>query len=383
MLRTTFFILAAAAATTWAAEPTTTAWYQNNAHRHGSSTNATLNASLSLILADVQQVRATASDSYINATGIPSYPIGVWQSNPNTATAQNFVARFPKTPTAATTTHTNTGLGAIGLWIDGVAFFNAKDARSYQSRGIWNQNAFVVEGVSFDTAGGHPAPNGAYHHHQRPIGLLSRLNDDGTTHSALLGYAYDGFPVYGPYGYANTSGGGGIARMTSSYRLRNITQRTTLADGTVLAAANYGPAVSTTYPLGYYLEDYEYVGSLGTLNQYNGRICVTPEYPNGTFAYFTTIDAAGASAYPYIVGPQYYGVVLTDDTQRTVSVPAGAARYISCAADFNADGVADFFDYLDFVDAFSQQVWNADVNRDGSIDFFDYLDFVDTLSRGC
>ena len=54
-----------------------------------------------------------------------------------------------------------------------------------------------------------------------------------------------------------------------------------------------------------------------------------------------------------------------------------------CSADFNADGVLDFFDYLDFVAALSAQEPAADFNRDGVIDFFDYLDFVQAFSTGC
>ncbi len=54
-----------------------------------------------------------------------------------------------------------------------------------------------------------------------------------------------------------------------------------------------------------------------------------------------------------------------------------------CSADFNADDQVDFFDYLDFVDAFSQNDPGADINADGEVDFFDYLDFVDDFSTGC
>ena len=54
----------------------------------------------------------------------------------------------------------------------------------------------------------------------------------------------------------------------------------------------------------------------------------------------------------------------------------------SCPADFNHDQVIDFFDYLDFVDAFSTGADNADYNHDQSIDFFDYLDFVNDFSSG-
>ena len=54
-----------------------------------------------------------------------------------------------------------------------------------------------------------------------------------------------------------------------------------------------------------------------------------------------------------------------------------------CPADFNGDSVVDFFDYLDFVDAFSANDPSADFNQDSVIDFFDYLDFVDAFSLGC
>lgn len=54
-----------------------------------------------------------------------------------------------------------------------------------------------------------------------------------------------------------------------------------------------------------------------------------------------------------------------------------------CQADFNADTSVDFFDYLDFVAAFSGNDPSADFNADTSIDFFDYLDFVAAFSAGC
>ena len=80
---------------------------------------------------------------------------------------------------------------------------------------------------------------------------------------------------------------------------------------------------------------------------------------------------------------------------RIVGLPGGANRFVTCAeldafrsltvcaADFNGDGAVDFFDYLDYVDAFSSGIPDADFNSDGVIDFFDYLDFVDAFSSGC
>ncbi len=65
------------------------------------------------------------------------------------------------------------------------------------------------------------------------------------------------------------------------------------------------------------------------------------------------------------------------------SITSAAATLSICVADFNCDGSADFFDYLDFVDAFAENSPAADFNLDSVIDFFDYLDYVDAFSVGC
>jgi hypothetical protein len=54
-----------------------------------------------------------------------------------------------------------------------------------------------------------------------------------------------------------------------------------------------------------------------------------------------------------------------------------------CLADTDSNGTIDFFDYLDFVDAFARNSSSADFNNDGFVNFFDYLDFVDAFSMGC
>ena len=79
--------------------------------------------------------------------------------------------------------------------------------------------------------------------------------------------------------------------MRSSYRLL-----TTPREGRTYSYAQY--------VAGSFVQDYEYVNGLGDLDQYNGRYCVTPEYPDGTFAYFLTLDEENEPVYPYIFGPQ-------------------------------------------------------------------------------
>jgi len=190
--------------------------------------------------------------------------------------------------------------------------------------GVWNRDAVVGERLGFDCAKAHPAM-GNYHHHQNPSAFsldLKVISDvctlysadglyaiDSSKHSPLIGFAYDGFPIYGAYAYKNADGTGEITRMKSSYTLRSITTRTTNASGTAVTA---GPVVSTTYPLGYFREDYQYnvpvSSSQDYLDSHNGRFCKTPEYPNGIYCYFATVDENWNSAYPYVVGPTFYGV---------------------------------------------------------------------------
>ena len=262
------------------------------------------------IPSNVQRVQYSAGNVYITCTGVPAYGIGPWPGNPNVATNQNFVFKITRTPQANTGAATATPLGHTGLWSNGVSIFNARDAMSYLNQGVWNQNAIVVEGPSFDACLGHPAPNGEYHHHLNPRCLYN--DHDSTRHSPLIGFALDGYPIYGAYGYASASTPGAIKSMRTSYRARNISTRTTLPDGS--AASQPGPAVSASKPLGYYIEDFEYVAGRGDLDVHNGRYCVTPEYPGGTYAYFVTINSQYAGAYPYTPGPTYFGVIPTGAT---------------------------------------------------------------------
>lgn len=269
--------------------------------------------------ANVQQVRYSDNYVYVSASGVPAYAIGPWGHDPNVPTNQGSTFKIARHPVGATT-FTATGLGPIAILTNGVAAFNAKDANSYNNRNVWHSNAVVVEGADMDGCLGHPAPGGTYHHHQNPRCLY---NADSTKHSAIIGFAFDGYPIYGAYGFAHADGSGGITRIRSSFRARSMTQRTSLADGTILTAAQYGPDVSSTYPLGYYSEDFEYVANLGDLDEHNGRFAVTPEYPQGTYAYYGTVDANGASAFPYLIGTTYAGVVVQENITQRGKVTVG------------------------------------------------------------
>lgn len=298
------------------------------------------------VLANVQQVQYSTNWVYVSTTGVPSYITGPFlDGNPSLTTNQNAIFKISLNPTVNAGAGTATTGGNIGIFINGTAMFDYRDGVAWNTNtnslcgGLpgmspcpggpgatqsWNRDAVVAEKGGFDCSKGHPA-NGNYHHHQNPsafdldlnvISNVCTLYDaeglysiDSTVHSPLIGFAYDGYPVYGAYGYKNADGTGGITRIKSGYQYRNISTRTVWADGTDVPD---GPAVSVTYPLGYFREDYEFVshpGAADYLDVHNGRFCVTPEYPNGMYCYFATVDADWNSAYPYLIGPTYYGVV--------------------------------------------------------------------------
>ena len=287
-------------------------------------------------LANVLSVKYSTANVYVATNGIPSYITGPFlDGNPSIATSQNAIFKLPLNPVKNTGNPVNTTGGNIGLFINGVALFDYRDGVSWKSStgalaggplggmgdNVWNRDAIVAERLGFDCAKGHPAM-GNYHHHQNPsafsldLSVISTICNlyvadglyliDSNVHAPLIGFAYDGFPIYGAYGYKNLDGTGGIVRMKSSYQYRNISTRTQYANGTTVTA---GPPVSTTYPLGYFREDYEYVVNTNTeyLDDHNGRFCITPEFPNGTYCYFATVDQNWNSAYPYAVGPTFYG----------------------------------------------------------------------------
>ncbi len=221
-----------------------------------------------------------------------------------------------------------------------------------QGDGIWLRNAYFGEQVTFDPCMAHQPGNGQYHNHVNPICLRFQLGDnvqlqrqtrEGAiygekaapwTHSPILGWAFDGYPIYGPYGYSDgTNAKSEVRRLESGFRVRNITARTSLPDwatvlhptvSQTLTAAQYGPAINTEFPLGRYIEDHEHVPSIGDLDVYNGRFAITPEFPDGTYAYYVTIEADGTPAFPYVFSGQYYGTVSGGNVQ---NVSSAATEY--------------------------------------------------------
>ncbi len=407
--------------------PAITSWLQNNTitgtyYMAGNSTAISNNT-----LVNCQTVEYSADFVYVHTKGIPAYPTGPFSDgNPSIATDQNALFKMPLSPLQNTGTPTATNGGNIGIFINGVALFDFRDGVGWNSTNnslcggpgnppcpggpmamtSWNRDAIPAERPGFDCSKAHPAM-GNYHHHQNPSAFKLDLNVisdicnlydadglyaiDSTQHSPLIGYTYDGFPMYGAYGFMNADGSAGISRIKSGYQLRNITTRTIWADGTDVPD---GPAISTTYPLGYFREDYEFVAHPGQqdyLDVHNGRFCITPEYPNGTYAYFATVDANWNSAYPYLVGPTFYGVSanrkvtsVTESTTIYTGIPSIVTEsdlnninitvYPNPATDLIAiqiGGLVKENMQIDLLDNVGRIVQSSTINKGSTIAYFD------------
>jgi hypothetical protein len=259
----------------------------------------------------------------LRTTGVPYHTRG--NVSMNTQVTEQFYNRtWPLNAGAnvAATTSTVTGSGVIGFWLNGVAIVSP-DAGSVTPGGYLTVPGFTYNlgygnyNFNVDLAGGTTTSTGEYHYYGYDFarawatgsgatnlssadaesnvirylgGML--VHEDG--HSKIVGFSLDGYPIYGPFGYDNT---GAIRRMITGYSLRSPSYRDTTEACDL-----------TKYPMGMFIEDYVFDGA-GDLDRHNGRYCVTPDYPSGTYAYFTTIDATGDSTYPYAIGPAYYGPI--------------------------------------------------------------------------
>ena len=375
-----FFIsLSLVAATARAADPQIASWftlnsskpaqiYPNNAAKNSGQPSTTWsngrNTQSQPANCGVQEILSSSNWVYIRSTGLGSQIMGPWLNGnfPNLPVDQHFIYAFTRHPAEQQGNNFN-HLGEIGMFVDGVRMFDAGDAFSYshengrdadprgnigQGDRIWNRDALMNEGQTFDAALAHQQNRGTYHCHTQPIALRYQLGDhvdfDAATktyhasksapakHSPILGWMQDGYPLYGPHGFSSaTNASSGVRRMVSGFVLRdgkngaenlaasgrkNLPAWEAREQGrtATLQTSETGPNVSRMYPLGHYLEDFAYLGDCGKtfgkdfdLDELNGRWCVTPEFPQGTFAYFTTIAANGTPGYPYNMGRRYHG----------------------------------------------------------------------------
>jgi hypothetical protein len=136
-------------------------------------------------------VDVTSQFLIIHSDGIPDHTTGDFPNprNPNRILKQNYTFKIPLN--AAPADHiTKLPMGPIGVAINGVPFYNPYNA----------EGADAAKNEAFDDCCGHPDPQGRYHYHIYPKCIHTSFVDKPGEHSPLIGFAFDGYAIYGPNG---------------------------------------------------------------------------------------------------------------------------------------------------------------------------------------
>ena len=227
------------------------------------------------------QVSVTSTHCVFTSNGTPNHTFNDGASPfPNAFSTQSVEYRVPLTPVFATdvtplSLSVDNAILLNGVKIDLLAagcfgIGNGKvgcndDAQAWRYDPMFEQNGFRV-----DSHNAHTQPDGSYHYHGEPNALFDKTGD---TVSPVIGFAADGFPIYGSYFEDN----GVVRKAVSSYQLKSG-QR---------PSDNNQPGGSYD---GSFRDDYEYLEGSGDLDECNGMTI------NGQYGYFVT------DQYPYIVG---------------------------------------------------------------------------------
>lgn len=227
-------------------------------------------------------MEVVGTERIITANGIANHSVGRFpgDGNPNRISAQNYRFVLDATPRKASQPGNARGY-PFGIAISGVVF-DPGAAEWYRGQpGPWQYEPLSgAVRLGLDANNAHVQPTGAYHYHGLPTALMNELGVSRDTHSPLIGWAADGFPIYAKFGHLDgVTAQSSIIEHTPSYKLK---------DGPRQATANGRGETPGGYYDGTFVADYEYVEGLGTLDACNGIFTVTPEFPNGTYAYFLT-----------------------------------------------------------------------------------------------
>ena len=210
----------------------------------------------------------------IRSDGQPDHATGNFpnRNNPHRINSKHKSYRVPANPVYKQQTY------ALGLWPFGVAIngipFDPGAAEFWQRnpRSGWQYEALGgAVNLGVDRNNAHVQPDGTYHYHGLPTGILNQFSSVNAP--ALIGYAADGFPIYGPFGYREAENDqSSLVELKSSFQLKSGNR-------------NGGP---TGRYDGSFVQDYVYQKGLGDLDECNGRFGVTPDYPQGSYYYVIT-----------------------------------------------------------------------------------------------
>ena len=252
-----------------------------------------LNSSASVNLTSTSKWSCSSTTRTLAGNGVPDHEVGTFPNtdNPNTISAQTASATYTLSPVATSTATALGGpSGALGYALNSVKFDpdtggtcndDGSSCSLIGGTGNWRMEALGQKSFNFgaDSSNAHVQPTGEYHYHGLPEGFVTKLNKGKAM--TLIGWAADGFPIYARYGYTTaTDATSSIKVMMGSYKTK--------------ATPDANRPATSLYAMGTFKQDWEYVAGSGDLDECNGRVGVTPEFPKGIYHYYAT------DTYPFV-----------------------------------------------------------------------------------
>ncbi len=210
---------------------------------------------------------------YIDSNGIPNHETGKFpnRGNPNRISPQSYHYRIPLEPRKS---ERSLRARILGVALNGIPF-DPGTAELWNGDPMWRYDALSGKiNLGVDSSNAHVQPSGAYHYHALPIGLIKKLGKPDEM--VMVGYAADGYPIYNQFGHTDPKDlNSPLKKLRSSYQLKKGTR----------PGGDEGPGGKYD---GTFNQDWEYIAGAGDLDECNGRVAVTAEYPRGIYQYVIT-----------------------------------------------------------------------------------------------
>lgn len=226
---------------------------------------------------------------------------------------------------------------AVAVMVNGIALYTPKSTKTWNDAGEWHYNNGTIDSYNELSTYSHSTVGGLFHYHAvtpEVVGLTDgvieedgALKWDSNAHSPIIGWAFDGLPIYGPYGYREYNNSNqpvntdDIVNIKSPFRLRQ-------------GIRNSGPGGAYT---GMFVEDYEVdstkISQPGYTNQFNLRYGTTPDSPSTPiWFYVATMNDNGEPMFPYAVGGGY--------KSHTGSTKVWAGQYYAAANELDKNNIS-------------------------------------------
>ena len=323
-------------------------------------TNTTGNTSIgynttSFLNTDGVNVRFDSSNVYVSSKNLPNYELSKIDTNEGTLPWKdlNFTYAIPRV-NLNSITESNTALNTnrIGVLVNGLSLHNPNSGTTFEDQGNWTYNTgFLQKTNRSNNLVAHTNNEGVVTT-TVPTSDMSNATvwGNSTSHSGIVGWAFDGLPIYGPYGY-------------TEYYANGIVKTDTITN--IKSSFELKPGSRSSHPngnhTGLFLEDYQYSASAdsqpATAGKYNTRYGVTPDSPSTPIRFYvTTIDDDGEPMFPYAVGggtssdntynSRYFATPLdvTNNNKGIITEPTGVTSAVSSSFAINLSNNQDLLD---------------------------------------